>query len=121
MFSDESEEFFSNRELFEMFSDESEEFFSNRELFEMFSDEIESLLQDVDELKSDLQSTRKAVKKHHNLREQIGHIDERLSGVEDREKKSTGKFELLDSVKEYGIWIVAILSLLLHFIKVVGS
>ena len=74
------------------------EWYSNKELFEMFQG-----------LKDELKITREAVKKYNNIRNNLNDVLERLATIE---QQSIGRYSVGKAIREWGGWIVAVLSFL---------
>ena len=86
---------------------DKENFYSNRELFELMMPEIY-------ELKQELKETRTIVAKYNGLRERLGNVEEKLSINKGKEK---GKDELLAFLRDWGGWLVAFLMLLIYLFE----
>jgi len=95
-----------------------EEFFSNRELYEMFNQSISELRSELADFKNDLKETRRVVKKYNELRENINYLNERILTIEQRDH---GYSEVMQSIKSWGGYIIALLTLLLYFYQVLGG
>jgi len=79
------------------------EWYSNKELFEMFQG-----------LKEELKITRDAVKKYNNIRNNLNDVMERLAAIEQR---AIGRYGVGKAIREWGGWIVGVLSFLFALYK----
>ena len=76
--------------------DTNKEWYSNKELFEMFQ-----------ALKDELKITRDAVRKYNDIRINLNSVMERVTAIEQR---AIGRYNVGKAIREWGGWIVAILS-----------
>lgn len=81
-----------------------EEWYTNKELFEMFQ-----------ELKGELKITTEAVKRYNNIRHDLNSVMERLLAIE---QQAVGRYTTGKAVREWGGWVVAIVSVLVTLKKV---
>ena len=81
----------------------NKEWYSNKELFEMFQD-----------LKEELAITREAVKRYNNIRTDLNAVMQRLTAIEER---AIGRYSAGKAIREWGGWLVGILSLLFALYK----
>ena len=79
------------------------EWYSNKELFEMFQG-----------LKEELKITRDAVRKYNDIRINLNSVMERLTAIEQR---AIGSYNVGKAIREWGGWIVAVLSFLFTLLK----
>ena len=84
---------------------ELESWYNNRDLFEM-----------IQLLKSELQETRNAVRQynnlHKNLKEVYDKVSESCKRLDDIESRQAGRNVVWEGIRNWGGWIVAILSFL---------
>ena len=78
----------------------NKDWYNNKELFEM-----------IQGLKDEMKETREVIKKYNGIRKDIYQTMERVQALEEQKK---GKSEILDSIKDWGGWIVAVLTLLIY-------
>jgi len=99
---------------------EKEQWYSNKELHEKITD-LRDALKD---LKSDLEITRVAVKKYNNLHAALNGVEVKVDIIEkkvnDAEQEAKVKGNIGRSIREWGGWIIAIVSLALMWYKVFG-
>jgi len=88
-----------------MAGDEKQQWYSNKDLFEM-----------IQRLHDELSETREIIRKYNGLRQDLG---ETLKLSAENEKKiseisntSQGKYELAETIRKWGGWLVAIASLI---------
>ena len=81
-----------------------EDWYNNKELFEM-----------IQELKVQLIRTTHAVQEYNDLRETQNSILHKLEGLEETETKSEGRGDLWELAREWGGWIIALVSLYLLY------
>jgi hypothetical protein len=82
------------------------DWYGNKELFEM-----------IQGLKGDLQETRTAVQRYNNIRKELNNVMLRVAVIEN-EKETKDKIG--KAVRDWGGWIVAILSLVITILIVSG-
>lgn len=80
-----------------------EEWYSNKELFEQ-----------IQALRSEMHETRTLIKQYNGLREEVEDVREKMIKIE---AISTGKNKVLEAIRNWGGWAVAIIALVLNFIK----
>ncbi len=83
-----------------MNGENKEQWYSNKELFEM-----------VQELKDELRETRDAVKKH-NLNGVKDDLNWCIMAIKQRESKQEGHYNLLEGFREWGGWVALIIFML---------
>lgn len=76
-----------------------EEWYSNKDLFEM-----------VQGLTQDLQETRAVIKEYNGLRKDLGKTMSEVAEIKDQ---MTGRNQVWDGIRNWGGWIIALLTLLL--------
>ena len=74
------------------------EWYSNKDLFEM-----------VQGLTKDLQETRTVIREYNGLRKDLGKTMKKVAEIEDR---MTGRSQVWDGIRNWGGWIIALLTLL---------
>lgn len=96
----------------------SEEWYSNKELFEQLNG-----------LRMEMQETRSVIKKYNGLREKVGEtrkeiketrdeVDEVKSKVQTLQAKAMGRFSVWEGVRAWGGWIAALLAMIAAYIKI---
>lgn len=75
-----------------------EEWYSNKELYEMFQS-----------LKEELKLTIEAVKRYNGIRNDLNNVMGRLLAIE---QQAIGRYTVGKALREWGGWVVAILSCL---------
>ncbi|MGY4796021.1 hypothetical protein ACVNNN_13545 [Lysinibacillus fusiformis] len=87
-----------------------EEWYSNKELFEQ-----------INALRGEIQETRNLIKQYNGLREEysglkleVDHVKELLVQIE---AVSIGNNKVLEAIRNWGGWAVAIIALVLNFMK----
>jgi len=88
-----------------------EPWYTNKELFEMLlgvKQEVSGLRADVAALRSELTATRESLRQYNGLRERLQALEHQAIG-----RASIGR-----SIREWGGWIIAILSFALSVFKV---
>ncbi|BDH62298.1 hypothetical protein MTP04_24280 [Lysinibacillus sp. PLM2] len=81
----------------------SEEWYSNKELFEQ-----------IQALRSEMSETRSLIKQYNGLREEVEEVKEKMVRIE---AISAGKNKVLEAIRNWGGWTVAIIALILNFIN----
>ena len=85
-------------------SDDKEEFYNNRELFEL-------MMPEINDLKQELKETRAIIAKYNGLRKRLDGVEKELSVSKGKEK---GKDDLLAFLRDWGGWLVEFLLLLIY-------
>jgi DNA-binding transcriptional regulator GbsR (MarR family) len=82
------------------------------------------LKEDIDSLKDDLHETQEIIQKYNGLRRKQGEIEQKQGKLEDRvnQMKNTSdtKSRIAQGFREWGIYLVAILSLIITFLSITG-
>lgn len=79
--------------------EKSKEWYSNKDLFEMLQG-----------LTKDLQETRAVIRQYNGLRRDLGETMKKVAEIEDQ---MTGRNQVWDGIRNWGGWIIALLTLLL--------
>jgi len=87
-----------------------EQWYSNKELFE----QIMKMRDEIISLRSEMKETRDIIRKYNGLREELYNIE---SEIEKLKAAESGKTTVLDAIREWGGWIVAILMLIVNIIQ----
>ena len=90
-----------------------EQWYSNKELFEQIND----LKLEFEQLRIELKETRDSIKKYNGLREQLYEVRREIEQIK---SENSGKSHALNAVREWGGWIVAIISLIISYLKLGG-
>lgn len=80
-------------------SNQKKDWYNNKELFEM-----------IQGLRDDLQETRTVVRKYNGIRKDLSEVMIRLTSIE---QQRVGKNKIGQAIREWGGWIVAILTLII--------
>lgn len=88
-----------------MEAEQKKEWYSNKDLFEM-----------VQGLTKDLQETRTVIKQYNGLRRDLGETIKKVAEIEDQ---MTGRNQVWDGIRNWGGWIIALLTLLLKGVGVI--
>ncbi len=87
-----------------------EEWYSNKELFEQ-----------INALRGEMQETRNLIKQYNGLREEYQGLKLEVDQVKELmvqiEAVSIGKNKVLEAIQDWGGWVVAIIALVLNFMK----
>nr|PZN07025.1 MAG: hypothetical protein DIU64_13015 [Caldicoprobacter oshimai] len=86
------------------------EWYTPKELFE----QINSLKIDFQELRAEMRETRETIKKYNGLREELYNLQCQLLEMK---TSSMSKSLVARGIREWGGWIVAILALIVNFVK----
>lgn len=88
----------------------NEQWYSNKELFEQILD----MKNDMQRLSAELNRTTETIKKYNGLREELAEVKKTIAEMQakEAERHSVGK-----SIRDWGGWIIAIITLGLNFIK----
>lgn len=92
---------------------EEKEWFSNKDLYEM----VQSLKVDMADVSKELQETRKIVSRYNGLRQQL---DECSRKIVEMESKAAGRSSVGQAIREWGGWLVGMISLATALWKVAG-
>lgn len=84
-----------------------ENWYDNKALFEM----IQDLKEDMQAMSQELKQTREIVAKYNCLRQRLDAI----------EFKAAGRSAVGQAIREWGGWLVALVSLIITFYKLVGG
>ncbi len=85
---------------------EKEQWYSNKDLFEQ-----------INALRMEMQETRNLITKYNGLREKVDEMEEKMIRLE---AKTAGKNAVFTAIREWGGWIVAIISLIISYLKLGG-
>ncbi|GAA0422882.1 hypothetical protein GT022_17650 [Agaribacter marinus] len=88
----------------------SEQWYTNKELFE----QISSIQGDFKDLRSEMQETRKIIRKYNGLREELGVIKEKVDRME---AESEGKESVSEAVRLWSGWLFGLLTLAVLIIQ----
>ena len=80
--------------------------FSNKEIVIMIQEEKEARLN----LTKELELTRQYMKKYNGLIDKIGKHGDRIRALEDRVAEGKGKVTLWDSIRQYSVWIIGLIT-----------
>ncbi len=78
-----------------------EEWYSNKELFEQ-----------IQALRTEMLETRNLIKQYNGLREKVDEVKDK---VEDIEAVAKGKNKVIETIRNWGGWLIALVALLLNF------
>lgn len=103
----------------------SEEWYSNKELFE----QLNQFRSDFQDLRLEMEQTRSMIKKYNGLREEVGEarkevketrseVDEVKTKVQTLQAKSMGRFSVWEGFRTWGGWVVALLAMIAAYIKI---
>lgn len=87
-----------------------EEWYSNKELYEL----IQTLNKETIALRSEMLETRNLISKYNGLREEVAVVKEKIVQIE---AVSTGKNKVLEAIRNWGGWLVAIIALAINLLK----
>lgn len=86
------------------------EWYSNKELFEQ-----------IQALRGEMQETRNLIKQYNGLREEYRDLKGEVEAVQELmgkiEAESVGKNKVFEAIRNWGGWTVAIIALVLNFLK----
>lgn len=82
----------------------SQEWYSNKELFERLG----GLKDDVAELRSEMKETRALIKNYNGLREEIEALKEKVHNME---TSNSAKKSVMHSFRDWGGWFIAVITL----------
>lgn len=86
------------------------EWYSNKELFEQ-----------IQALRGEMQETRNLIKQYNGLREEYHDLKGEMEVVQELmvkiEAESIGKNKVFEAIRNWGGWAVAIIALVLNFLK----
>jgi len=85
-----------------------EEWYTNKELFE----QMLAMKDDIQGLRAEMRETREIIRKYNGLRKKLDVVEDR---IEQMEAKAEGKNAVLEAIRNWGGWLLAILSLLLNY------
>lgn len=80
--------------------------FSTKEIVMMIQEEKEARL----ELTKELELTRQYMKKYNGLIDKIGNHGDRIRALEDKVTEGDGKLTLWDSIRQYSVWIIGLIT-----------
>jgi len=80
--------------------------FSTKEIVMMIQEEKEARL----ELTKELELTRQYMKKYNGLIDKIGKHRDRIRALEDKVTEGDGKLTLWDSIRQYSVWIIGLIT-----------
>ncbi|MCL6634005.1 MAG: CCDC90 family protein [Alicyclobacillus herbarius] len=89
----------------------SEEWYSNKDLFEFFN----ALQREFDGLKAEMQQTREVIRRYNGLREELEKVKADVQTMQD---EARGRSSVGRSIREWGGWGVALLSVVAAYLKV---
>jgi uncharacterized protein YydD (DUF2326 family) len=92
---------------------EREQWYTNKELFE----HILTIRDDMKELSVEMKETRETIKKYNGLREKINELENEVIEIK---AKTIGKSAVFRGIREWGGWVIAIISLLLTFYRTIN-
>ena len=86
-----------------------EQWYTNRDLFEQIN-EVQS---DFKDLRSEMRETRLMIRQYNGLREEVAEVSKRVDEIETKAdaRKSFGK-----AIREWGGWLIAVITLILLFL-----
>lgn len=90
-----------------------DEWFSNKELYEM----VQGLKGEMKSMSQELKATREIVSRYNGLRQQI---EECARKIMEMENKAAGRSSVGQAIREWGGWLVGIVSLVVALYKVAG-
>ena len=94
--------------------EEKDQWYTNKQLFE----QILAMKGDFQRLSQEMKETREVIKKYNGLREEIHQL---RTEVNEMKAVNSGKSTVLKTIREWGGWIVAILTLLFNIYKNSGQ
>lgn len=86
------------------------QWYSNKELFEQIND----LKLEFEQLRTELRETRESIKKYNGLREELYEVRREIEQIK---SENSGKSHALNAVREWGGWIVAIVTFLINLLR----
>ncbi|WP_029265671.1 hypothetical protein [Virgibacillus alimentarius] len=84
----------------------SEQWYSNKELFE----QLNAMQGDFRDLRAEMKETRNIIKKYNGLREELGAVKEQ---VNEMKAMTQGKQSVGESIRNWGGWIFALITLII--------
>lgn len=94
----------------------SEPYISNQEMFMELRKDVKCLREDISNVRTELRTTQQAVRQYNGLREELSFCKESIRSIEDKAKARAG---VGVSIREWGGWIIAIVTLLV-LLEVIG-
>lgn len=85
------------------------QWYTNKDLFELIS----KVQTEFHELHSEMRETRQLMRQYNGLREELGVVKER---VDDMEAQARGRKSMGKSIREWGGWLIAVITLILLLI-----
>ncbi|MBM7542351.1 hypothetical protein [Amphibacillus cookii] len=82
------------------------QWYTNKELFE----QLNQVQVDFNELRLEMRETRKMINKYNGLREKLGFVEEKINKIE---AKREGKQLLGQTIREWGGWLFALITLII--------
>jgi len=89
---------------------EKEQWYSNKDLFEM----VQSLRGEMQSTRAELQETRIVVRQYNDLRKQLVGCQRDILEIR---QQAAGRSKVWDGIRLWGGWIVALLAFVLNLIK----
>lgn len=93
-----------------MGSEKSTEWYSNKDLFEFFN----ALQREFDGLKAEMKQTREVIRRYNGLREELEQVKADVRTMQD---EARGRATVGRTIREWGGWTVAVLSLVAAYLK----
>jgi len=91
----------------------AEEFFSNRELYELF----QSVAKEMNELKAEMRETRAIIRGYNGLRKKVDEVDEKVDKISAKTYSVDTKVKTLMWVVGVGIPVMSLLIAFLNYLK----
>ncbi|WP_026702873.1 hypothetical protein [Salibacterium aidingense] len=102
-----------------MGDEQNNEWYSNKELFE----KLDAFKDNFRDLRVEMEQTRSAIKKYNGLREEVGKAREEIEDVRGKvnhlEATAQGRSTVWNSIKSWGGWIVAVLTMVAGYLKLI--
>ena len=73
-----------------------------------------SMKDDIQSLRAEMRETREIIRRYNGLREELYKVKDK---VEEMEAKSQGKNAVFEAIRNWGGWIVAILTFLINLLR----